>query len=79
MSGKSGDSAARIMPRMLRRESAAAYLGVSPSYFDGLVKGGTLPNSKVVGKVHAWDRHDLDEAANAFPYVNEVARDTSWD
>ena len=48
-------------PLLLRREMAAAYLGLSPSLFDAGVKGGTLPGPiPLVGSVKAWHRGDLD-------------------
>lgn len=48
-------------PLLLRREWAAAYLGLSPSLFDAAVKDGTLPRPvPLVGTVKAWHRADLD-------------------
>lgn len=48
--------------RGLNREEAATYIGVSPSFFDGLVKEGIMPRPiRLKGRV-IWDRHQLDEA-----------------
>jgi predicted DNA-binding transcriptional regulator AlpA len=48
-------------PRVLRRELAATYLGLSPSAFDNAVNEGTLPAPvPVYGTVKGWDRADLD-------------------
>jgi predicted DNA-binding transcriptional regulator AlpA len=48
-------------PLLLRRELAAAYLGVSPSAFDAAVKDGTLPPPvPTVGTIRAWHRQDLE-------------------
>jgi excisionase family DNA binding protein len=50
-------------PRILRREMAAAYLGVSASYLEKLVKAGTVPGPLPLGdNVRGWDRQDLDAA-----------------
>jgi len=50
-------------PRILRREMAASYIGVSPSYLDTLVKTGAVPGPLPLGEnVRGWDRYDLDAA-----------------
>jgi predicted DNA-binding transcriptional regulator AlpA len=48
-------------PLLLRREMAAAFLGLSPATFDGAVKDGLLPRAvPLVGSVKAWHRADLE-------------------
>ena len=48
-------------PRVLRRELAAQYLGMSPSLFTREVEAGTLPQPiQLVGTVKGWVRDDLD-------------------
>jgi predicted DNA-binding transcriptional regulator AlpA len=48
-------------PRLLRREMAASYIGVSPTKFSEMVTTGALPQPlSLSGTVVAWDRMDLD-------------------
>ena len=59
-------------PRGLRREQAAAYVGVSASYFDTLVDAGLMPSPKRLAAgdtrgVAVWDRLALDFAFEALP------------
>lgn len=56
-----------LPPRGLRREEAAAYLAISPSLFDELVKDGRMPRPKTVGRRRIWDRLALDRAFEALP------------
>lgn len=67
---------ARVFPRGLRREVAAAYVGVSPSTFDGWVKDATMPKPIKKGGVTLWDRHKLDAAFDALSYHDD---DSEWD
>jgi prophage regulatory protein len=54
-----------IQPRLLRRENAAVYMGVSTSYFDELVAVGKFPKAKSVsGTVKSWDRLELDRTVD---------------
>lgn len=51
-----------IVPRLMRRELAALYLGVSVSVFDVEVAAARLPRPvRVTRGIWAWDRHDLDQ------------------
>ena len=52
-------------PRGLRREDAAAYIGVSPSKFDQWVERGVMPKPKRVDRIVLWDRKALDAAFDA--------------
>ena len=56
-----------LPPRGLSRVEAAAYVGVSPSHFDGLVKDGRMPTPKKVNSRTIWDRIKLDRAFDALP------------
>ena len=48
-------------PRIMRRENAAQYLGISPSILDREVAAGSLPKPiPITGSIHGWVRDDLD-------------------
>ena len=48
-------------PRIMRRENAAQYLGISPSILDKEVAAGTLPKPiPITGSIRGWVRDDLD-------------------
>ena len=66
-----------LAPRGLSREQAAAYIGVSPSLFDILVKDGRMPAPKRINSWTVWDRLQLDEAFTAIP-SNDAAVNP-WD
>ena len=51
-----------LAPRGLSREQASAYVGISPSLFDMLVKDGRMPSPKRINARTVWDRIKLDEA-----------------
>jgi predicted DNA-binding transcriptional regulator AlpA len=57
----------RIEPRGLSRVEAAAYVGVSPSLFDQMVRDGRMPPPKKVNVRVIWDRRPLDAAFEALP------------
>ncbi|HSH41630.1 MAG TPA: hypothetical protein VK973_05830 [Arenicellales bacterium] len=46
---------------------AAAYVGVSPTLFDQLVREGRMPGPKRLGARTVWDRRALDLAFAAIP------------
>lgn len=51
-----------FVPRILRRDLAALYLGISAGTLDAEVKAGRLPAPLgVTSGVKGWDRHDLDQ------------------
>jgi predicted DNA-binding transcriptional regulator AlpA len=56
-----------LAPRGLSREQAAAYVGVSPSLFDILVKDGRMPAPKRINSRTVWDRLQLDAAFASLP------------
>src|SRR5215472_14602269 len=65
-----------LPPRGLSRSEAAAYLGISASLFDELVKDGRMPPPKRINSRTVWDRKRLDEAFEALPGDNS---DNPWD
>jgi len=63
-------------PTGLRRADAALHCGVSPGYFDDLVRLGILPPPRRLGpSVKLWMRHELDTALFSLP-VEGVARES---
>ena len=49
--------------RVLNREEAASYVGVSPGHFETLVSSGTLPGPLPdYGRTRRWDRAAIDQA-----------------
>jgi predicted DNA-binding transcriptional regulator AlpA len=66
----------RIEPRGLSRTDAAAYVGVSPSMFDLMVKDGRMPEPKRINSRVVWDRRQLDNAFEALPGMTET---NPWD
>jgi predicted DNA-binding transcriptional regulator AlpA len=51
-----------LAPRGLSRVQAAAYVGVSPTLFDEMVKDGRMPKPARINVRTVWDRMKLDEA-----------------
>jgi predicted DNA-binding transcriptional regulator AlpA len=66
-----------LAPRGLSREQAAAYIGVSPSLFDVLVKDRRMPEPKRINARTVWDRLQLDAALAALPSDDESVN--PWD
>lgn len=56
-----------LVPRGLSRISAAAYVGVSVTFFDQLVDDGRMPQPKRVNTRKLWDRWAIDAAFDALP------------
>lgn len=67
-----------FMPRGMNRREAAYYVGVSPSFFDDLVKDGRMPAPKRVNSRVLWDRMTLDDAFEALPDVDSQ-KVNPWD
>lgn len=66
-------------PLMLRRDYAAAYVGLSVSLFDNAVREGSLPPPvALVGSVKAWHRRDLEAWVEDRRQVSGVAANP-WD
>ena len=51
-----------LPPRGLSRVQAAAYIGVSPSLLDEMVRDGRMPKPPQINARRVWDRFKLDEA-----------------
>jgi predicted DNA-binding transcriptional regulator AlpA len=66
-----------LLPRGLSRVHAAAYLGISPSLFDQLVKDGRMPGPKRVNARVIWDRLSLDRAFDLLP-GDKNSSDDDW-
>jgi len=67
-----------LPPRGLSREQAAAYIGVSPNFFDGMVSAGSMPSPKKWRGRNLWDRVALDAAFSALPGADEITNNP-WD
>ena len=65
-----------LPPRGLSRYDAAAYVGVSPSLFDQMVKDRRMPQPKRINNRTVWDRHQLDAAFEVLPDSNNQ---NPWD
>lgn len=66
-------SSADFVPRGLRREDAARYIGISPTLFDRKRKEGAIPPPRDMFGVMIWDRQDLDSlfARPSYTAVND--------
>ena len=67
-----------LAPRGLSRVQAAAYIGVSPSLFDEMVKDGRMPKPMRINARTVWDRVKLDEAFAALSDSDKDG-DDPWD
>ena len=56
-----------LPPRGLSRVEAAAFIGVSPSMFDQMVKDGRMPGPKRIGSRVVWDRLKVESYFAALP------------
>lgn len=68
-----------LAPRGLRKEQAAAYLGISPRAFDEMVHARQMPQAKRIGAARVWDRLQLDEAFAALPSGDDAPASSVWD
>ncbi|MCX5571445.1 helix-turn-helix transcriptional regulator [Kaistia nematophila] len=66
-----------LPPRGLSRAEAAAYIGISATLFDEMVKDGRMPKPKRINARTIWDRYGLDEAFSALP-TSEDAEKGKW-
>jgi predicted DNA-binding transcriptional regulator AlpA len=67
-----------LPPRGLSREQAAAYVGISPSLFDMLVKDSRMPEPKRINSRVVWDRLKLDTAFEALADTNDGSINDDW-
>lgn len=65
-----------LAPRGLNRCQAAAYIGVSPTKLDEMIKDGRMPKPKRIDGRTVWDRVMLDESFEALP---DEANENPWD
>jgi predicted DNA-binding transcriptional regulator AlpA len=65
-----------IVPRGFRRTEAAAYISVSPSLFDDMVKDGRMPSPRLINTRTVWDRLEIDDAFEALPRKEDA---NPWD
>ena len=68
-----------LAPRLVGRESAAAFVDLSPTKFDELVKEGRAPRPKRIDTRKVWDVRDLERFADDLPYDGPADEDKSWD
>lgn len=67
-----------LPPRLINREAAAAYLGVSATKFDELVRDGRMPRPRCIDSRRLWDVRSLDIATDELPVDAETKRNP-WD
>ena len=75
-----------LPPRLIRRDAAAAYVGVSPNTFDKMIADGLMPKPRQLTERRlAWDVQQLDAAIDRLPVDGDADADTdtttdhSWD
>jgi predicted DNA-binding transcriptional regulator AlpA len=70
-----------LPPVGLSRVQAAAFIGVSPAFFDALVLDGRMPRPKRINTRVIWDRRKLEEAFDCLPTDEEevASKSNSWD
>ena len=81
MTGKPrrGDALPRSLPPLgLSREIASAFIDVSPSKFDEMVRDGRMPKPKQIDARRVWDRRKLEKAFAALP-GDDADLDDDWD
>jgi predicted DNA-binding transcriptional regulator AlpA len=67
---------ANLPPRGLSRCEAAAYIGVSPTTFDEMVRIGTMPKgARIHGRCRRWDRRKIDQAYDFLDSGDDEADD----
>jgi predicted DNA-binding transcriptional regulator AlpA len=71
-----------LAPRLICRDAAAAYVGVSPNTFDKMMAKGAMPKPRRLteGRV-GWDVRHLDMAVDRLPVDgdDDATTDHSWD
>lgn len=68
-----------LPPRGLSRVESAAYIGVSPTKLDEMVRDGRMPRPKRIDGRVVWDRKQLDAAFDALPDDGAAPTDNPWD
>lgn len=73
-----GDALPRSLPPIgLSREVASAFIDVSPSKFDELVKDGRMPKPKQIDARRVWSRISIEKAFANLPGDEDNA-DDEW-
>lgn len=78
MPGREDVLPSSLAPRGLSRVQAAAYIGVSPSLFDDMVRDGRMPKPMRINSRTVWDRVRLDQAFAALSDEGKEG-DDPWD
>jgi len=75
-----------LAPRLIGRDDAAAYVGVSPNTFDKMIADELMPKPRQLTERRlAWDVRQLDAAIDRLPVNGDADTDTdtatdhSWD
>lgn len=71
-----------LAPRLINRAASAAYVNVSPTMFDEMVRDGRMPRPKRLGgRRRAWDVRQLDMAIDQLPSDEDrdPTNDETWD
>ena len=77
-----------LAPRLISRDAAAAYVGVSPNTFDKMIAEGLMPGPRrLTERRLAWDMRQLDAAVDRLPQDGvadgnadtDATDDHSWD
>jgi len=79
MTGRKEALPANCPPIGLDRVEAAAYVGVSATLFDILVREGVMPPAKRLRSRRVWSRAQLDKAFAALPNDEIAGQDDVWD
>ena len=69
-----------LPPRIIHRDAAAAYVGVSPNTFDKMIADGLMPNPRrLTERRLGWDMRQLDTAIDRLPIDGEAEANTDTD
>jgi len=75
-----------LPPRLISRDAAAAYVGVSPNTFDKMIADGLMPKPRQLTERRlAWDVQQLDAAIDRLPVdggidtETDTTTDHTWD
>ena len=70
---------ANVIPRLLLKHDAAAYVGMGTTKFDELLKTNTI-KPKIIADMPRFDRDELDELIDGLPYKETIHRsENEWD
>jgi predicted DNA-binding transcriptional regulator AlpA len=67
-----------LPPRGLSREQAAAYIGISPSLFDMLIRDGRMPGPIRINSRVVWDKLKVDAAFEALADADDNTDADEW-